>query len=153
MTPRTIYLRSYDRYDDILAYRLPEGAVAILTRSGFAALGPALNFGAFCREGERVAGVFASPDGPVFFLDAQHVVGRFGRTSAAVTDGPLPSTQSFTFAHEAVAFTLVYRKRHGIGTNPYDNDEADVDLFAMIASGVRREAFFRGYTRDWVEAV
>jgi hypothetical protein len=52
-----------------------------------------------------------------------------------------------------IEFSLHYKNRFGIGTNPYDNELEDVDLFALIASGIRFEPFFRQYTRDWVEPV
>ncbi|SRR5258708_1144870 len=155
MVTRTVYLKSYDRYDEILEYRLPEGQFAILAQDKFSLRGIPLTFGAFCREGEQVAGVFASPDGPVFFLDGQHVVGRFGQTSATVDDVTVQGLprRRFSFTHQEPAsgkikFRLYYKERLGIGTNPYDNEEEDIDLLAMIASGVRHETFFRLYTRE-----
>ncbi len=151
---RTVYLKSYDLYAEILEYTLPEGKFAILSRDKVEASGIPFTFGAFCREGQQVAGVFATPDGPVFFLDAQHVVGRYGQTYAWVKDVPQQNKRHFAFDHQdkdrTVKFSLIYEKRLGIGANPYDNQEEDIDLLAMIASNSDRAAFYRAYTKEWV---
>ena len=154
---RTLYLRSYDRFDEVLRYALPEGEFAIIPRSGLTAGVTDLTVGVFTREGERVAGIFASPEGPVFFLDTRRVVCRFSQTSAitaATSDG---SMRRFTLiqedaASERVEFSLLYEEREGIGTNPYDTEPEDIDLFAMIATGLRREQFFLHFTRDWPQS-
>lgn len=152
---RTLYLQSYDLYADVLEYKLQEGDFAILSRDKVETLGIALSFGAFCREGPRVAGIFATPQGPVLFLDAQWVVGRFGQTSATVKEVPGQTRKHFTLTHRQpdatkVEFSLIYETRLGLGANPYDNEEEDIDLLAMITSGLGHEAFYRAYTRDWV---
>jgi hypothetical protein len=59
----------------------------------------------------------------------------------------------YTFSHQEpggtkIEFALCYDKRLGIGANPYDNEDEDVDLFALIASGVRAQPFFRNYTQE-----
>lgn len=154
---RTIHLKSYDLYAEILEYTLPEGKFTILQRDKVEARGIPLNFGAFCREGEQVAGIFASPGGPVLFLDSQHIVGRYGQTSAIVQDLPGQSQKRFTLIHKDAAtghtteLSLVYEKRIGLGANPYDNEEEDIDLLAMIAANLGHEAFFRAYTKDWTD--
>jgi hypothetical protein len=129
---RVIYLKSYDRYNEILKYHLPSGEFSILMEEKFKALGLPLTFGSFCNEGPQVAGLFASPDGPVFFLDKRQVVCRFGETAASVSVIPGESKNRFTFTHK-----------------PYDNEEEDIDLLALIASNLRFEASFRAYTKDW----
>jgi hypothetical protein len=151
---RTLYLKSYDRFDEVLGYALPEGEFAIIPRSGLPAGVTDLTFGAFTREGERVAGIFASPEGPVFFLDTRRVVCRFSQTSATTAAASDGSMRRFTLIQEdagseRVEFSLLYEERAGIGANPYDTEPEDIDLFAMIAAGLRREQFFRNYTRDW----
>lgn len=151
MLPRTLYLESYDRFDEILEYQLPEGNFAVAL--------PMLRthtFGAFTREGEHVSGVFASPSGPVFFLDARHAVLQFGCSSATIEADRDGSMRQFTLRHDEgarkgkIEFSLRYRERVGIGTNPYDTEPEDVDLFAMLATGLRSEQFFKNYTKDWV---
>ena len=145
---RVIYLASYDLYQEILEYQYPEGKFAILRRPDVTA---PLSFGTFTREEDRVAGIFASPQGPVLFFDSRHLVGRLGVTTAHVE----PSGKSrfhFTLTHEGrVEYDLDYQERLGIGTNPYDNEQEDVDLFAMLAAGLRKEQFFRAYVKDWAE--
>jgi hypothetical protein len=153
LSNRIIYLTSYDLYVEVLAYRLPEGTFTILTRDDFIRLGIQRSFGTFSREGEHVAGVFASPTGPVLFLDSRHLVGRLGCTHAKV-EPAAGSMLQFTLTHEEkIEFSLVYRDRPGIGVNPYDTEPEDVDMFAMLASGLRKEQFFRNYVKDWVTRI
>jgi hypothetical protein len=148
----TVYLKSYDRYVDILEYHLPDGTFKIIHRDQWEKLGVPLTFGDFCSEDHYVAGVFASPDGPVFFLNSQYVAGRYGQTSATVERLPAPakSTKRYAFAHKAVEFGVTYAERFGIGVNPYDNEEEDVDLLAWIVRMVQHEASFKLFTKDWV---
>lgn len=142
---RTLYLRSYDRYDERLAYALPEGTWRIVAPDA----GVTETFG-LTRAGDRVAGVYASPDGPTFFVDGRRVVGRFGATVASVDR--VASRRMRFVLHDGgrPMFAVDYDERHGIGTNPNDREPADVDLFALMAAGTRGEQFFIGYTRDWV---
>jgi hypothetical protein len=146
----SLYLPSYDVYDDVLQYSLPEGASSILSRARYTAGTNAFAFGLFTREGPHVAGIFASPDGPIVFLDTRRVICRFGRTMAAteaIAEGP---TRQFTLQNDgATEFSLSYKERVGLGVNPYDTELEDIDLFAMIARGLRNEQFFRNYTRAW----
>jgi hypothetical protein len=140
-----------------LKYQLPEGKFAIMPRHDFMVLGMAATFGTFTREGDRVAGVFASPDGPVFFLDTQRVLLHFGYASAKVEVAPPGSMLQFTLTQEGAAegqiqFALRYNERVGIGANPYDTEPEDIDLFAMLAAGLRKQQFFRNYTKEWVAA-
>jgi hypothetical protein len=149
----TVYLGSYDLYVEILEYRLPEGKYTVISRDAFVLLGVPLAFGWFAREDQHVAGVFASPDGPVFFMDDRYLVGRYGGTSAAVETAAGRSRMRFTLHHEGrLEFVVDYQERLGIGANPYDNEPEDVDLFALMATGTKNERFFRAYTRDWVTA-
>jgi hypothetical protein len=81
---RKVYLTIYDRYDEVLEYDTTTGCSKVMKGSDFERLGVARTFGRFAREDEHVLGVFASPQGPVLFLDAQRVLGRFGEISASV---------------------------------------------------------------------
>ncbi len=152
---RTIYLKSYDRYAEVLVYTLPEGKFTILQSDQVEASGIPLTFGAFCSEGPQVAGIFATPQGPVLFLDAKQVLGVHGQTFATVQDVPGESRKYFYFGNkqpdgQAIGYGLHYKKRLGIGANPYDNEEEDIDLLALIATNIGHAAFFRAYTKDWV---
>jgi hypothetical protein len=153
MPPRIVYLKSYDLFDEFLRYELPHGRFAVITRHDFEALAISSDFGAFTREGDCVAGVFASPRGPLVFVDSQQVTASFGHTTAAIEPASAPSMQQFTLIHDhpleaKVILTLAYRERPGLGVNPYDTEPADVDLFALLVSGLTREQFFRVYTKD-----
>lgn len=150
----TLYLKSFDRYDDILEYHLPDGRFAVIGRQDFSAFGIAPTLGTFSRELEHVAGVFASPDGPVFFLDAQRVLCRFRSTTARVVQlASVVPMWEFILTHVDPAggktqFTVFYKERIGIGANPYDTEQVDVDMFAMLAQGLLREEFFKNYTKE-----
>lgn len=85
MTSRIVYLKSYDLFNEFLRYELPQGRFPVITRRDFEALATPYAFGAFTREGNRVAGVFASPRGPVVFVDSQQVTASFGHTSAVIS--------------------------------------------------------------------
>jgi hypothetical protein len=68
---------------------------------------------------------------------------------------PAKSTKRYAFAHKAldgktVEFGVTYAERFGIGVNPYDNEEEDVDLLAWIVRMVQHEASFKLFTKDWV---
>ena len=147
-----IYLASYDLYLEVLEYDPDSGAAAIIARADFERLGVPFAFGRFTREGSEVMGVFASPEGPVFFLGRHRVVGRFGEIRASVTPTADATGDErhfrFTLYRGAeLEFVFDYRERHGIGTNPYDIEPEDVDWAASIAAGVRREEYFKNYTR------
>jgi len=146
----TVYLSSYDKYDDFLAYEPATGAFQILSRRTVDALGARETLGAFTREGDRVAGVFATPDGPCFFLDAVRVDRAAGQITATTVELPAGKRRFTLCVDGAPALDIVYAERHGIGTNPYDNTIEDVDLFAMMARGTSRAQFLAGYTKDWV---
>ena len=153
LPPRIVYLKSYDVYDDFLRYELPEGRFSFLRQRDFEALGIPAAFGAFTREGERVAGIFSSPRGPVVFVDSRHVIAVFGHTSAAVEPASAPSMLQFTLIHdvpleEKIILTLLYKERDGLFANPYDTEPKDIDLCALLADGLSREQFVRAYTKD-----
>lgn len=159
MQQRMIYLESYDRYDEILAYELGgESAWCILNRSEAETLGLPLSFGCHTRETDHVLGVVASPEGPVFFVDAEWITGPLGSLTATV-EVTAPASRErhrrdrrcFTLCHEgAVRLRFNYEERVGIGANPYDQEVEDVDLAALIASRMAHSQFFVNYTRDWV---
>lgn len=153
MFNRKVYLKSYDTYDDVLEYHVSTGAARRMTRTEFEAQGMSFTFGDFTRERWQVMGVFASPEGPVFFLDSVRVLGYFGEIDARlVRQIDDDRTYHFTLSVGGqVKFRFAYRARLGIGANPYDNELEDVDLAALIATGVRSEQFFKIYTRDWIE--
>jgi hypothetical protein len=148
--PSKIYLSSYDKHDELLEYDPRAGTRKILSRREFEALGANKTMGAFTREADRVAGVYASPDGPTFFLDAERVARPFGGVTAVVEEiGPKRKRFRLTVEGRPL-FDLEYRERFGIGTNPYDTEAEDIDLFALIARGTKNAKFFEGYTKDWV---
>jgi len=137
---RFVYLKSYDVYNEFLRYEWPRGDFVVLSRADFEHLNIPADFGAFTREGEHVAGVFATAEGPVIFVDSRHVTARFGHTKALIEQG------EFRLTHNWTTLSLRYEPRLGLGANPYDTEQEDIDLFALITAGLGREQFFRAYT-------
>lgn len=140
---RTIYLPSYDRSIELLEYHLPKGQRIL--REGSAGL--PITQGAFTREDPHITGIFATPQGPVFFFDSQHVLLRFGKTSASVTKEPDRPVMHFALTVESDrgethAFALRYAERRG--------HQGNGDLLATIASGLRSPRFFESYTKAWL---
>jgi hypothetical protein len=151
----TVYLPSYDLYREVIEYHIPGGTYTVLDRDAFVKRGLPFSFGNFVREDENVAGVFASPEGPVFFMNERHFVGRYGYTRAKIDEIVTPpwkaKLKKFQLIHSegvhTIQFDLMYKARLGLGVNPYDQTEEDIDLFERMARQVRDEAFFRHYTR------
>lgn len=153
MTTHELYLRSFDRHAEMLAYDVDRRLFRVIERKDFERLGVPRTFGAFTREGDDVYGVFASPDGPVLFKNDVSRLGQFGRIEAEVRFGEDKSTHQFELRDDgAELFSAIYRERDGVGTNPYDTSREDVDLFAMLASALKKPQFFENYTRPWMTA-
>jgi hypothetical protein len=138
-----LYLKNYDRNAEMIAYDYPGGAYTLLKTEDLRASGGRECFGWFIREGDRVLGICASPDGPVLFVDNWCFLAEEGRTEAWVQD------QVFHLRHGAREACVAYARRFGIGANPYDNEEEDIDLCALIASLFRSRLVFKAYSRDW----
>ena len=146
----TVLLTSYDRYVEVIEYHLPSGKFTVRER----AADDVYTQGSFMREGVHVAGIFATPKGPVFFFDNQHVLLGFGSVTARVTKEPEKPVRHFALtARDASgaehSFALRYEERIGIGANPYDNEIEDIDLLAMITRGLGNKAFFENYRKPW----
>jgi hypothetical protein len=153
--PASILLRSYDNVREVLEYA-PATRAWILHAADDVPEGHR-TFGAFTRnEHGHVAGIFATPDGPAVFLNKTLMLVRPGETAVQLEDaGSNPHRSKFSLVHRSqprrtqVVDALIYEHRHGVGTNPYDTEREDVDLFAMIATRLEREDFLRAYKRDW----
>lgn len=142
------YIRNYDRHDQVLVIDPAKGKQKMVSRDEAQTQGIGKGFGAFVAEGGHVLGIHASPDGPVLFCDEHSVVARFGVTSAKVTRDATTGILSYVVIEDgAVCFGTQYQERDGVGTNPYDTEPEDVDLFRMIASGLKKQQFFANYTR------
>jgi hypothetical protein len=145
-----IYLTSYDIYDEVLEYAVATRTSRVISRSDFERTGRERTQGSFVREGNQVAGVFATPEGPAFFHDQKRVLGIFGRTKGRIDPIARPAHFRFSLNHHGTTrIDVVYAERHGIGTNPYDNEQSDVDLFAMMTKGTKNAQFFFAYTKPW----
>jgi hypothetical protein len=152
--PASVFLRSFDNVREVLEYA-PATRAWVLHAAGDVPEARR-TFGAFTRSYDHVAGVFATPDGPAVFLDKTLMLVRPGETSVLLeAAGSNPDRSKFSLLHRTVGpqtrdlNALIYQHRHGVGTNPYDTEREDVDLFALIASGLEREGFLQAYKRDW----
>lgn len=148
--PASIFLRSYDNVREVLEYA-PAARAWVLHAAVEVPQGHR-TFGAFTRnEHGLVAGVFATPEGPAVFLGKSLMLIRPGQTSARVKGaGSNPHRSEFSLLHGTqVVNALTYEHRHGVGTNPYDTEREDVDLFALIATRHEQAAFLKAYRQDW----
>lgn len=152
--PREIYLRSYDVHAEVLAYDADNGCGCTVTRVEVERLQRPLTVGMYTREGSCVFGVYATPDGPVFFRDSERIAVTFGRTKALVEFDSTTHMHHFVLLIDAQPVMSVrYRGRDGVGTNPYDTEPADVDLFAALARALEQPRFFETYTKAWVRDI
>lgn len=149
--PREIHLRSYDVHAEVLAYDADSGCSRPVTRLEAERLRRPLTVGMYTREGACVFGVYATPDGPVFFRNSERIAVTFGRTRALVEFDPTTDMHHFVLLIDAQpVMSVCYRGRDGVGANPYDTEPADVDLFAALARAFEQPRFFETYTRAWV---
>jgi hypothetical protein len=148
--PPLLYLRSYDTVKEVLEYAVKTREWRVLTREEATALGVALRRGAFAREGNQVAGYFTTPEGPAFFHNKKRFLGAFGKVSSRIELIAKTTRKRYTLSIAgSTVIDLVYEQRHGVGTNPYDTEEEDVDLFALIAARVSDKTFFNNTTQRW----
>ncbi|MCM5682753.1 hypothetical protein M8A51_24745 [Schlegelella sp. S2-27] len=143
-----IYLRSYDTYKETLEYDVDTGASRLVSREEVERAGVQRTFGMFTRVGDRFFGVYATPEGPVFFGDDIRVLGRFGVTRGHVELDKATRIHRFAlFDDSRLVLSTHYPEREGLGTNPYDTEPEDVDMFAAIAKGTESRQFFENYRR------
>lgn len=148
---RKIYLRSYDIHAEMLEYDVEDGSFRLLARTDVEQRGLPRTMGMYTKEEEHVFGVYATPDGPVFFRDSERIAGSFGRTQALVELDSQTNIHRFAlFMDGQPAISTHYRDRGGIGANPYDTEREDVDMFAALAKATERPQFFENYRKVWV---
>ncbi len=148
--PAVLYIQSYDAVHLVLVYDVKERISRVVEKSSVGRV--ALASGLFSRERDQVAGYFATPEGPAFFHDKKRCVGAFGKTRASIERVNAPGLRRFKLWQASINIDLVYTERHGVGTNPYDTTEDDVDLFAFIAKRVADPAFYTQQTKPWPES-
>ena len=148
---RKIYLRSYDTFQEMLEYDVDDGARRLVSREEVERAGLPRTFGMFSQAGDRVFGVYATPEGPVFFGDDIRIPGRFGMTRGSVELDPATGIHRFALFNDSqLVLSTHYPERAGLGTNPYDTAPEDVDMFVAVAKGTENRQFFENYRRDWV---
>ena len=154
--PERIYLRSYDSVNEVLEYACATRAWRILSRDEFSALGRPEAFGAFARgvpaksgAGELMGGVFATPDGPAIVAGSKRALVQPVKTQARIDELPEGRRRFSLTRGGSHELELIYEERHGVGANPYDVEESDVDLFVAIRDGLKREGWIAAYTRQW----
>ena len=152
--PAAIFLRNFDDVREVLEYALPKRTWVLRTVGDVPDAD--WTFGAFTREGDRVAGVFATPEGPAVFVDNSLMLARPGEASVRLEGaGSNRDRSTFSLLHHEwpnqtrVLNAIIYAHRQGVGANPYDTERVDVDLFALIASRLERAEFRSAYTQPW----
>lgn len=138
--PRQIYLHNYDHPRSHLVY----GPFSTLAREVPADPAHPITLGAYVMEYKRYIGVYASPGGPVFFHENQRFDGPFGSVTVTADDG------KFRIVQDRRKIEIPYTPRTGLHTNPYDREQADIDLVALMVRGSRDRTWWDAYTRPWV---
>lgn len=147
--PPLLYIQGYDAVHEVLEYATKTRAFRVCAKEDESVQGAPLVDGYFAREGAQVAGYFATPEGPAFFQDKKRFLGAFGAVQGRIERIGNTTRHRFTLTHRSASFDLVYEERHGVGTNPYDTEREDVDLFAFIVGKLGDEAFFRRLAKPW----
>lgn len=143
-----VYIDNYDKYALVLKLDLTSGQCEMISREAAKELGLKDGFGAAVEEGGATFGVYASSEGPVLFNNQNRMLAKFGITSASVERDVSSGINRFSVHNDGkYIFGTHYKERIGLGTNPYDREHEDIDLFQMIASGLKREQFFKNYAR------
>lgn len=145
-----MYLRSYDTFKETLEYDVDTGASRLVSREAVERAGLQRTFGMFTRVGDRFFGVYATPEGPVFFGDDVRVLGRFGMTRGYIELDKASEIHCFALFDSRLVLSTHYPERDELGTNPYDTEPEDVDMFAAIARGTESRQFFENYRRGSV---
>jgi hypothetical protein len=138
--PKQICLHNYDHSRSHLVY----GPFSTLAREVPADPGHPITLGAYVMEYKRYIGVYASPGGPVFFHESDRFEGAFGSVSVTADDG------KFRLAQGRRKVEIPYTPRTGLHTNPYDREQPDIDLVALMVRGARDRTWWDAYTRPWV---
>jgi hypothetical protein len=138
--PKQIYLHNYDHPRSHLIY----GPFSTLAREVPADPAHPITLGAYVMEFKRLIGVYASPGGPVFFHENQRFDGPFGSVTVTADDGKYRITKG------PLKVEIPYTPRTGLHTNPYDREQADIDLIALMVRGARDRKWWDAYTRPWV---
>jgi hypothetical protein len=138
--PRQIYLHNYDHSRSHLLY----GPFSTLAREVPASPEHPITLGAYVMEYKRYIGVYASPGGPVFFHENDRFDGAFGSVSVTAENG------KFRLAQDRRKVEIPYTPRAGLHTNPYDREQHDIDLVALMVRGARDRTWWDAYTRPWL---
>ncbi len=154
--PELLYVPSYDSVHEVLEYAVGTKAWRVLSRNVFASFGRPEAYGAFARcvpaksgAGELLCGVFATPEGPAFVAGSKRALAYQGKTEARIDSLPERRRRFSLLTGGRHQLEVIYEERHGVGTNPYDVAESDVDLFVAVQLGLKQEKWFAAFTRPW----
>ncbi|MET3120345.1 hypothetical protein AAKU64_004597 [Undibacterium sp. GrIS 1.8] len=146
---KKVYLKNFDQHNLVLEYDNYDGSYKIISREFAKQKELNFTFGIFVVVSSNVVGVFASPDGPIFFKNETRVLGSLESTEVKVSTEPNIHYFSL-WSNSQKIFDITYQDIDGIDSNPYDTKQEDVDMFSMLASATKKKQFFINYTKNWV---
>jgi hypothetical protein len=139
-----MYLSNFDKFNSYLFLDLASGKSQVEVLSSPPNEDVRLR-GLFVKEQDFLVGMYASRKGPVVFHGEQFWLCELGRV-AAKSESTSFNKRNFVFrldGHDV--FSIDYTPREGVGTNPYDQELSDVDLFALIEKNLASPQFFKNY--------
>jgi hypothetical protein len=145
-----VYLSNHDVHSQVLAYDTETGALARHARTELP-LGKETDRGFYTEVDGEAYGVFATADGPVFFVGNQRTPLVRGTHAVTLRKGSKSHRFSLTAGGDEVA-SVWYRAPTVAGTNPYDDDASFQDFFAWVEAGIDTDRFYDWHTSSTKKA-
>lgn len=136
-----IWLKNYDNARLVLEYDPATGKAMEVAKD----LAGATSRGFYINSGHDVVGVYASPDGPIFFVNRD----RYPMTDTAFGVEHHPGAKEHRFTARrggAPVFDVAYPPRTDWGHDNWSADEESADWFLWLAGSAKQAQFYRYYT-------
>lgn len=139
-----IFIRNHDQHKYVCEYSVGTGACRELPREEMEAQDSQVSRGFYVRNGEHLIGVFASTEGPVFFINEKTYLLRERDWNMEVTQEQDEKRFRFLWKSEEV-LSLNYKDPYGVGTH-FGADEEFVDFYTWIAQRKQSDRFVPYFT-------
>jgi hypothetical protein len=140
-----IFLRNHDVHARVLAYDPTSGAAEELPRDHLPSTSRE-RVGFYVNAGDHVVGVYASPDGPMVFHDAD----RYRLAESAVSLRSDDRHGDFSLSQgDVVRFEVHYPRTSGRSYDNWSSDEELIDFYQWLARASSRLHFYKHFTKAW----
>jgi hypothetical protein len=136
-----IWLQNYDKGRLVLEYDSATGKALEIAKD----LAGATSRGYYVNSGHDVVGVYASPDGPIFFVNRD----RYPMKEPTFSVEHRHGIQEHRFTARcggAPVLDALYPPRTDWGYDNWTADEEAADWFLWLAGSVKQAQFYRYYT-------